>query len=104
MNKQIFYNNDIRNKQKNLELIENLRKFKKYRRYCKDCLNEINSIIASSDIKNILIEKQDDNSKLTGGELNDTNTINKLNDLCIYNYKLKLNILKMVLYCNKISN
>ena len=89
----IIQNNDTRIKQKNLTSLQHLIKFKKYRRKCKDCLNEINEIISKDHIKNISLD--DINSKIPYDK--------DINNLIIYSNKLKLNILHMTYYYNKIS-
>ncbi len=92
-NNLIIQNNDIRIKQKNLSFLQHLIKFKLYRRKCKDCLNEINTIISKDHIKN----SSSNNINLQMSYDKD------INNLMIYSYKLKLNVLYMSYYYNKIS-
>jgi hypothetical protein len=84
-NKLKLYSNDIRIKNKNDKTLNNLIKFKYYRRKCKDNLDLINDIL-----KEIQNNKSYDKSLTT--------------KLMMKNYKLKLSILHMAYYLNKIND
>jgi hypothetical protein len=90
-NNLIIQNNNIRIKQKNTAILQHLIMFKKYRRKCKDCLNEINVILGKNHIINL------------SNNINESDYISDINSLIIYSNKLKLCLLHMVYYFNKIS-
>ena len=79
-NKLIIQNNEIRTKQKSMTILQHLIKFKKHRRKCKDYLNEINTILAK----------------------NTSNNNDDIYNLVIYSNKLKLHLLHMAYYFDKI--
>ena len=91
-NKLIIQNSEIRTKQKNLIVLEHLIKFKKYRRKCKDILDKINIILA----KNI---SPSCSEKMQSNDINNDN----IYDLIIFSNKLKLHLLHMAYYFNKIA-
>ena len=99
MDKTIIFNNNIRNKQKYQDTLQHLKQYKIYRRKCKDCINDINNILANDTIKSIQISSNSINDPAFDSSLP---VIYKLvTSLIIYNQHLKLNILHMVYYQNK---
>ena len=75
----ISYDKELRNKNKYLTIIKYLINFKYYKKTCKLLLNDINTILTL-----------------------DSNT--EINKLMLLNNELKLNILLMSYYFNKIKN
>ena len=94
MDKTIIYNNNIRNKQKYTELIELLTKYKFFKKKCKNHISHINDILTNNVISNI---------NLDDSNINDESNI-LINNLIIINYQLKLYILHMVHYLNKLNS